>query len=448
VVAGKFTFHKRGKKHQAEDQQEKEGLITQRDFGGVSYWRCAYTADGTGHTLLYTMDNVAAKFGVKIHDRVEAVALIHDGQNCLGAVVRDLRDGSLRPYLAKATVIATGGFGRIYGKSTNAIQNEGTGCIIAQDTGLVPLGNMEAIQFHPTALVPVWILITEGCRGDGGYLLDRDNHRFMADYEPEKQELASRDVVSRRMIQHIRAGKGVEGPYGQHLWLDIRHLGRRHLETRLREVTDICRFNRLGGNSLAETLVTGWIAGTKLCDYIEKDFDAAFAPKLIEEAVRAQQARIDELIKGGGDENVYQLRKEMEDALLDNVHIFRNGPQLEKAVNELKDLHARSRKLKLESHGKWANPELSMALKLPGMIRLALSIAYGGLKRTESRGSHYREDFPARDDQNWLKRTLAYWKQPDDELPTLEYEAPVITESPPGSRGYGESQVIPAEGKK
>jgi len=500
VVAGKFSFHKRGKKHDAENKKEKEGLITQRDFGGVSYWRCAYTADGTGHTLLYTMDNVAAKFGVKVHDRVEAVALIHDGKNCLGAVVRDLRDGSLRPYLAKATVIATGGFGRIYGKSTNAIQNEGTGCIIAQDTGLVPLGNMEAVQFHPTALVPVWILITEGCRGDGGYLLDRDNHRFMADYEPEKQELASRDVVSRRMIQHIRAGKGVEGPYGQHLWLDIHHLGRQHLETRLREVTDICRhfigvdpvkepvpvlptqhysmggvrtdidcaayglrglyaageagcwdmhgFNRLGGNSLAETLVTGWVSGTKLSEYIEKGFDASFSSRLIDEAVAAQQARIDGLINSSGSENVYRLRTEMENVLLDNVHIFRNGPNLEKAVEALKDLYARSKKIKLRSHGKWANPELGLALRLPGMIRLALCIAYGGLKRTESRGSHYREDFPARDDQKWLKRTLAYWKNPDDGLPTLEYEDPVITESPPGSRGYGESQVIPAEGKK
>jgi fumarate reductase flavoprotein subunit len=149
---------------------------------------------------------------------------------------------------------------------------------------------------------------------------------------------------------------------------------------------DMHGFNRLGGNSLAETLVTGWVAGTKLCEYIEKDFDAAFSSKLTDEAVAVQQARIDGLLQGGS-EDVYQLRKEMEDALLDNVHIFRNGPQLEKAVNALKDLHARSKKIKLKSHGKYANPEMAMALKLPGMIRLALSIAYGGLKRTESRGS-------------------------------------------------------------
>ncbi len=501
VVPGKFTFHKRGTVHEAEDKKEKEGLITQRDFGGVSFWRCAYTADGTGHTLLYTMDNIAARHGVKIHDRVEVLSLIHDGTSCLGAVVRDLRDGSIRPYLAKATVIATGGFGRIYGKSTNAIQNEGSGCVLAQDTGKVPLGNMEAVQFHPTAVVPVWILVTEGCRGDGGYLLDKDDHRFMADYEPEKQELASRDVVSRRMMQHIRAGKGIDGPYGTFLWLDIRHLGQHHLETKLREVLDICKyfigvdvitekipvlptqhysmggirtnidcaayglkglyaageagcwdmhgFNRLGGNSLAETLVTGWVAGSKLSEFIEKEFDASFPDKLVEGFVTSLRERIDKLASGtnGGTENVYELRGKMENLLLDNVHIFRDAEKLKKAVDGLKELHAASHNIKLSSNGHWANPELAAALKLPGMIRVALTISYGAQMRTESRGSHYREDFPARDDANWLKRTLAYWKSPADQLPTLEYEKPVITESQPGSRGYGESKVISGDKK-
>jgi fumarate reductase flavoprotein subunit len=448
------------------------------------------------------MDNVAAKFGVKVHDRVEAISLIHDGENCLGVVVRDLRNGSLRAYMAKATIIATGGFGCIYGKSTNSVQSEGSGLVIAMDTGEVPLGNMEAVQFHPTALVPVWILITEGCRGDGGYLLDKDEYRFMQDYEPEKQELASRDVVSRRMIQHIRAGKGVDSPYGPYLWLDLRHLGREHLETKLREVTDITRafigvdtvtelvpvlptqhysmggvrtnidcaayglkglyaageagcwdmhgFNRLGGNSLAETLTTGWVAGSKVSEFVKNDFDAAFPDRLIEEAVAKQQARIDELIKGtnGGTEDVYKLRTQMEEILQAKVGIFRNGKDLQEAVDGLKDLHERSKKLKLRSHGKWANPEMALALKLPGMIRLAICVAYGALKRTESRGSHYREDFPARDDVNWLSRTLAYWKNPDGELPILEYEKPIITESPPGTRGYGESKVISADDKK
>src|SRR5665648_659107 len=208
-----------------EDLQEKAGLIAQRQFGGTAKWRTCFASDGTGHVLQYAMDSVVVKLGVTVHDRCEAISLIHNGETCHGAVVFDLRTGELRPYLAKATVIATGGYGRIFGTSTNAVINEGTGMAIAQDTGLVPLGNMEAVQFHPTGIVPANILVTEGCRGDGGYLLDKNLHRFMPDYEPVKKEIASRDVVSRWMLHHIRQGFGVDSPYGPHLWLDIRHLG-------------------------------------------------------------------------------------------------------------------------------------------------------------------------------------------------------------------------------
>ena len=204
------------------------------------------------------------------------------------------------------------------------------------------------------------------------------------------------------------------------------------------------------GNSLAETLTTGWVAGSELSEFIKNDSDVAFSDKLIEEAVAKQQARIDELIKGtnGGTEDIIELRTRMEEVLQQKVGIFRNGQDLQEAVDELKGLHARSKKIKLRTSGKWASPEIAMALKLPGMIRLALCVTYGALKRTESRGSHYREDFPARDDVNWLSRTLAYWKNPDGELPILEYEKPIITESPPGTRGYGESKVISADDKK
>ena len=223
-----------------EDKKEKEGLITARDFGGTAKWRTCYTADGTGHSMQYAVDSVVVKLGITVHDRTEAISIIHDGTTCQGVVARCLKTGELRIYLAKSTVIATGGYGRLYGASTNAIINEGSGMFLAMDTGMVPLGNMEAVQFHPTGMVPVWILITEGARGDGGYLLDKNHHRFMPDYEPKKKELASRDVVSRRMIQHIRKGLGVDSPYGPHLWLDIRHLGAKHINTNLREIKNIC----------------------------------------------------------------------------------------------------------------------------------------------------------------------------------------------------------------
>lgn len=486
VVAGKRTLPDG---REIEEKKEKEGLITARDFGGTAYWRTCYTSDGTGHTLQYVMDTVVVKLGITVHDRMEAISIIHDGEKCLGVVARCLRTGKLVVYIARATVIATGGYGRLYGASTNAVINEGSGMFIAQDTGLVPLGNMEAVQFHPTGIVPVWILVTEGARGDGGYLLDKNHYRFMPDYEPKKKELASRDVVSRRMTQHMRAGYGVESEHGPHLWLDIRHLGREHIYTNLREIANICKnfagidpanelipvrptqhysmggvrtnidghayglkglfavgesscwdlhgFNRLGGNSLAETIVSGMVVGKKVAEYAQ-GAELYYTDQIVKDAVQKQQQRIDDLISGrNGKENVYQIRTEMEQTLMNYVGIFRNGPDLQKAVDKLQELHERTKKVGLRSSGEGANPELASALRIGGMVRLATCIAYGALQRTESRGSHAREDYPKRDDVNWLKRTLAYWPEGAD-LPKLEYEPVTITELPPGDRGYGE----------
>ncbi len=473
-----------------EEAAEKEGLIAARNFGGTKKWRACFCSDGTGHSLVYTMDNVALELGVEVHDRSEVLALIHDGQRCYGAIVRDLRTGELRAYAARATVIATGGHGRIYGQSTNAVINEGSGMAIALDTGVVPLGNMEAVQFHPTGIVPGDILVTEGCRGDGGYLLDKNEHRFMLDYEPEKKELASRDVVSRRMVHHMRQGNAVETPYGPHLWLDIRHLGREHIEKNLRDVAEICRdflgvdpvhqlipvrptqhysmggvrtdiggrayglaglyaageagcwdlhgFNRLGGNSLAETIVMGMVVGKTIAeDLVGSEF--AFSQGLVRSAGRQVKERLGRLATYGH-EYVYDLRQQMSAVLMEKVGVFRNGDQLAQAVAELQQLHQRAQRLGLRSSGRGPNPEVSAALRLPGMLRLAITIAYGALQRTESRGSHYREDYRARDDANWLKRTLATWPS-GAELPRLAYEPVRITELPPGERGYGESQA-------
>jgi fumarate reductase flavoprotein subunit len=475
-----------------EDLPEKAGLIAQRQFGGTAKWRTCFAADGTGHVLQYAMDSVVLKLGVTVQDRTEAISLIHDGETCYGAVALNLRTGALSPYLAKAVVLATGGYGRMYGVSTNAVINEGTGMSLALDTGVVPLGNMEAVQFHPTGIVPAGILVTEGCRGDGGYLLDKNLHRFMPDYEPVKKEIASRDVVSRWMLHHMRQGFGVESPYGPHLWLDIRHLGPEHICTNLREVQTICKnflgldcvsalipvrptqhysmggvrtnregeayglkglfaageaacwdlhgFNRLGGNSLAETIVAGMVVGQKVSDYA-REAPLIFPFFLVEEMVAAQEKRLEDLRgRKNGREDVYILRHRMEDALLNHVGIFRTGEGLERAVTNLEELYARAAHLRLHSSGLGPNPELVAALRLPGMLRLALCIAYGALQRTESRGSHYREDYPRRDDDNWLKRTLAYWR-PGAELPELQYEPVNITELPPGSRGYGELPI-------
>ena len=499
VVPGSSTYFKGGKEFEKVEASEKEGFITARDFGGTAKWRTCYTSDGTGHTLLYTMDNKVVQLGVTVHDRVEAIALIHDGETCTGAVARCLKTGKLRVYLAKATVIATGGYGRIYRETTNAFINDGGGAIIALDTEVVPLGNPEAMQFHPTGIVPTNILVTEGCRGDGGTLLDVNEKRFMPEYEPEKEELASRDVVSRWMTHHIRRGLGVKSAYGDHLWLDIRHLGEKHIKTKLREVEEICNnflgidpitqlipvrpaqhytmagvrtnkdgaaygltglfsageaacwdmhgLNRLGGNSLAETVVAGKIVGEKIVEFL-RGYEVQYNTSVIRSEVTKQQERIERLITGkNGTEDIYSVRNAMQDELMERVGIFRNGTDLQKSFDNLQEIYGRARKVGLRSNGAGANPELGLALKIQGMVKLALCTAYAALQRTESRGCHAREDYEARNDRDWWNRTLATWKEGTD-LPTLDYEpATEYVELPPGERGYGVCKIISCDGE-
>ena len=498
VVPGEATYYKGGKPFTAYEKPENEGLIHSRSFGGTAKWRTCYTSDGTGHAVLYTLDNRAAQMGVEVHDKTEAIALIHDGDACMGAIVRCLKTGELRAYLSRATLIATGGYGRIYRESTNAVICDGGGMIIGLDTGVVPFGNPEAVQFHPTGIVPTDILVTEGCRGDGGTLLDVNEYRFMPDYEPEKAELASRDVVSRRMTEHIRKGLGVKGSYGDHLWLDIRHLGEKHISTKLREVQEICEsflgvdpvhqlipvrptqhysmggvrtnkdgaayglkglfsageaacwdmhgFNRLGGNSLAETIVAGMWVGGKVVEFLAGT-DTTFKTEAIRAAQQKQEDRIKALISGAnGRENVYAVRNAMFDTIMKGAGIFRNGTDLQESVNKLTEILQRARKVGLRSNGLGANGELSLALKIEGMVKLAQCVCYGALQRTESRGAHTREDFPERNDRDWLNRTLATWANSTDDLPTLNYEpATKVFEIPPGERGYGGGKIIPMD---
>lgn len=497
VEPGMHTYYKGGKPFEAEEKEAKRGLIHSRAFGGTAKWRTCYTSDGTGHAVLFTLDNRLLQMGVAMHDRMQAEALIHDGDKCMGCIARCLRTGELVAYMAKVTLIATGGYGRIYPATTNAIICDGGGQITALDTGCVPMGNMEAVQFHPTGTVPTDILVTEGCRGDGGTLLDVNEYRFMPDYEPEKAELASRDVVSRRMVEHIRKGLGVKSPYGEHLWLDIRHLGEKHITTNLREVYDISTkflgvnpihqlipvrpthhysmggvrtnkdgaayglkglfaageaacwdmhgFNRLGGNSLAETIVAGRIVGKKVVEYLQAT-ETTFSTAAMKDAATQVRERIDTMVHGRkGKEDCYALRAILHSTMMDNVGIFRNGPDLQKAVDTLQELLARAENIALTGRMPGFNPELSMALRLRGMIRLGLCTAYGALMRTESRGAHAREDYPERNDQQWLTRTLAQWKE-GNSLPTLTYEpATPFYELPPGDRGYGGGKILTAE---
>lgn len=498
VQRGEHEITVDGQKQSIEESAAAHGLITSRNFGGTAKWRACYVSDGTGHAMLYTMSNQAIAANIPVHERMEAMALIHDGERCCGAIVRNLQSGELLAYVAKATCIATGGFGRIYGVSTNAVINEGMGAAIALETGIACLGNMEAIQFHPTAIVPAGILVTEGCRGDGGLLLDGAGHRFMPDYEPDKMELASRDVVSRRMEQHIAAGHGVPSRFGEHLWLDIRLLGKAHIERNLREVKEICHyflgidpvkdlipvrpaqhysmggvrtdhrgqspqlrglfaageaacwdihgFNRLGGNSVAETVVAGMIVGDSVADLCESPQGALqVSTTLIEEFGDRERQRLASIAAGSAGESAFELTRLMQDTMTSKVGIFRDGKQLQEAVNVLQALQQRAANITLRSSAPGANPELVAAYRLQRMLKLAQCTAYGALQRTESRGAHYRADYPRRNDDQWMRRTITSWPDANANLPTMNYERLNIMgmELPPGWRGYGDKDYIP-----
>ncbi|HRD97148.1 MAG TPA: fumarate reductase flavoprotein subunit [Rubrivivax sp.] len=486
-----------GQKVTLTERDEAHGLVAQRDFGGTKKWRTCYVSDGTGHAMLFTVSDRAIAESIPVLERMEAIALIHEGDRCYGAVVRDLITGELSAHVAKATVIATGGAGRLFKVTTNAVICDGVGMAIALETGKAVLGNMEAVQFHPTGIFPASILVTEGCRGDGGLLKDVDGHRFMPDYEPEKKELASRDVVSRRMETHIRKGKGVPSRFGEHLWLDITLLGRAHIEKNLREVKEICEsflgidpaeqmiavrpaqhytmggvrtnhtgesptlrglfsageaacwdmhgFNRLGGNSVAETVVAGMIVGEFVADFCDQSANEVRIPTgLVRDFIRTEQAKLDWLTSGGGKEDASVIKLAMQEIMSSKVGIFRTGEELAKAVSELQVLLERSRHIGLRNKAPGANPELPTAYRVQKMLKVALCMAHGASVRTESRGAHFREDHPRRDDANWLKRTLATWPQADDMLPTLNYEPLDVKamELPPGWRGYGAKDYI------
>jgi fumarate reductase flavoprotein subunit len=480
-----------GQKVTITERDEAHGLVAQRDFGGTKKWRTCYVSDCTGHAMLQAVGDQAIAASIPVHERTEALALIHDTGRCYGAVVRDLITGELAAYVAKATAITTGGAGRLYRVTTNAVICEGIGHAIALETGVAALGNMEAVQFHPTGIFPAGILVTEGCRGDGGLLKDADGHRFMPDYEPEKKELASRDVVSRRMEEHILKGKGVKSRWGDHLMLDITLLGEHHIRHNLREVYEICHyflgvdpikdlipvrpaqhytmggvrtnptgesptlkglfaageaacwdmhgFNRLGGNSVAETVVAGMIVGEYIADFCDRSANDVTVPTgVVRGFVERESAKLKGLL-ASGTEDATALKQRMQEIMTAQVGIFRTGKDLERAVDELQKLLVRSRNIGVKSRSPGVNPELVTAYRVQRMLKLALCVAYGALQRHESRGAHFRNDYPRRDDAAWLKRTLATWQDEAGTLPNLAYESLDIKkmELAPGWRGYG-----------
>jgi fumarate reductase flavoprotein subunit len=316
----------------------------------------------------------------------------------------------------------------------------------------------------------------------------------MLEYEPEKKELASRDVVSRWMETHIAKGQGVQSRFGEHLWLDIRLLGQQHIDTRLREVKEICHyflgidparelipvrpaqhysmggirtdyrgespnlkglfsageaacwdmhgFNRLGGNSVAETVVAGMIVGEYMGQYLA-DLNVNISTALVRDAVDMQAAQLRKYAESDGNESPFRILKAMQTCMTDRVGIFRSGERLQSAVDELQQLQEQMRAVRIRSSARGVNPELVAAYRVEKMLKLATCVAFGALQREESRGAHFREDFPLRNDRDWLKRTLATWHQ-GESLPQLQYEELDVMkmELPPGWRGYGGKERV------
>ncbi|MBP1748270.1 MAG: succinate dehydrogenase subunit [Deltaproteobacteria bacterium] len=458
------------------------GSIAQRPFGGAGYPRTCYSTDLTGHVLLNTLFEKAVSLGVKIYPEWHVTALAIDRNTCHGVAAFDLMNGELVSLTAKATLFATGGYGRVYFYSTNALINTGSGIGMAYKAG-VPLKDMEFVQFHPTGLIGTNILMTEACRGEGGYLINAKGERFMEKYAPRAMELAPRDIVSRSIQTEINEGRCFEHPLGNYIRLDLMHLGEKKIREKLPGIRKICidfigidpirepipimpcqhysmggidtdattstdvqgffaagecacvsvhGGNRLGGNSLLETIVFGKIAAGSIDKYLSA---AALAPEkdICLKAARAVEMKIKKLL-AGGQEKTFQLHGELAKTMSAYVGIFREHNDIKKAIEEIKMLKERYRNVGISSPSMHMNYELMNAIELEYMFDVAHSIAHGALLREESRGAHSRTDFPKRDDEKWLKHSIAGIAK--DGVPEISYRNVAITRYKPMERTY------------
>ncbi len=450
--------------------RDEKGRIAQRPFGGAGFPRTCYAADRTGHAILHAMYEQLLKRQLFVYEEWCVTSLIVEEGVCRGVVAWDLLHGGLQAIGAKAVILATGGSGRVFLPSTNAVINTGDGMALAYRAG-APLEDMEFVQFHPTTLKDTGILITEGARGEGGYLLNTLGERFMKTYAPEQMELATRSTVSLAIGQEILEGRGVDGC----VLLDLRHLGRARILERLPQIRELAvefagvdpiespipvrpgahyqmggvktnqwgetelpglyaagecacvsvhGANRLGGNSLLETIVFGRRAGKRAAEYT-----AGKVPRALSDAtLRTEEARIRTLMVNKGPERAWQIQEELGKTMSLNLGIFRTQKSMMEAGERVHELKARASLTFLQDRGKIFNTDLIQALELQALLDVAETIVAGALAREESRGAHYRSDFPRRDDATWLKHTLAYRTS---EGSSLKYAPVTITRFQP-----------------
>jgi len=476
-----------------------EGKIDQRRFGGhtrdhgkAPVRRACYAADRTGHMILQTLFQNCVRLGIEFYNEFYALDLVYSDGKVSGVVSYELATGELHVFQAKSVIFATGGFGKMFKTTSNAHTLTGDGVGIVWRKGL-PLEDMEFFQFHPTGLAGLGILLTEGARGEGAILRNASGERFMERYAPTIKDLAPRDIVSRCMVQEVAEGRGA-GPHKDYVLLDCTHLGAEVLETKLPDITEFARTylgvdpvvepvpvmptahyamggiptnndaqvladnttivpglyaagecacvsvhgsNRLGTNSLLDINVFGKRAGNNAAAYAAT---AEFVA-LPADPAKATRELIEHLRGSTGTERVAALRKELQDEMDRNAQVFRTAESLRHVLHVIHDLRERYKHIGLHDKGRRFNTDLLEAIELGFLLDLAEVVVYGALNREESRGGHMRDDFPNRDDANWMKHTMAYLvgdatsPDPEDHI-KLDYKPVVITNYQPMERKY------------
>jgi succinate dehydrogenase / fumarate reductase flavoprotein subunit len=455
----------------------EDGRIAQRPFGAAGAPRTAYAADITGHVLVHVLYEQVMKREIPAYEEYFAWKLVMNDDRCQGVIAWDLLNGGLKSIGAKTVILATGGAGRLYVGTTNAYSCTGDGMALALDVG-VPLKDMEMMQFHPTTLAPTGVLITEGCRGEGAYLLNSENERFLRRYAPNAMELASRDVISRAEQTEIDEGRGVDG----NVLLDLRHLGPDRILERLhgtRELsmtfagvdpiyepipvrpgahyhmggvdTDVWGLtnveglyaagecacvsvhgaNRLGGNALMETITYGKRAGRHAAEWALANTTVEVPPSTEADAER----ELKQLLARTQGERPWKIRDELAQTMHENFGVFRREDQMERQGEIVAALRERFERVVVEDKGQVFNNDLTQALELGFLLELAQCMVVAGIARKESRGAHARpSDFPDRDDEQYMKHTLVMLDE--DGRPELDWRDVTVTKWQPQERTY------------
>lgn len=463
--------------------RREDGRISQRPFGGHSYPRAVLAQDKTGFFEMQTLYDTLLQYNCARHYNEHYITsiLVENGTFC-GLTAIDMTTGQFKVIRGKALIIASGGAGTLFGFTTYSLTVTGDGMGLAYRAG-IPLEDMEFLQFHPTGLVPSGILITEACRGEGGYLVNNKGERFMSKYAPSKLELAPRDMVSRSEMTEIEEGRGFKGPNGlDYIHLDLRHLGAKRINEQLPLIREVCiefndldpinepipcravahysmggietdikgatrikgifaageaacvslhGANRLGANSTAECLVWGKITGAEAGTYCGECKQPAALPQ---SKIDSEHKRIyGDLLGRKGTENPYDIKRELRSCMDVHVGVFRTGQELSAGLEKVRSLRKRYANISIDDKSPVYNTNLYHALELDNLLDLAEVMVEGALRRTESRGGHARRDYPERDDPNWLKHTLAFRTE---QGPKFDYKPVTITTWQPVERKY------------